>query len=329
MDHLFFDIECADGSNICSFGYIIVDEKFNVIDKKDILIDPECAFKLGRAGFDGRIHLAYTPDEFREHPPYSEMFDGISALLTAPDRVLWGHAISSDIEYLDIANARYGKKRFDIAVYDTQKIYADIKGATQKSKLEKIMEECEIDVSHLTAHKSSDDAEMSMLTVKKICEYKNCAIAELTAQSAAARVDRATMDKAYRYRQLKKTIEHNKTKYRREYRVWESIYFPDIVDKFEIAVAEKIIDAVFDNCYELTLRSDKCDYCVTDEVRGEIGLSRPECKIVTYAELSEMLNVDIDRNGNISKRLQNAGSSFGELLEKALNGKRSARKIIE
>lgn len=63
MRYLFFDIECADGSKaICEFGYVLTDEKFNIIRKRNILIDPECHFNLaGRVGQDdlsSLIHIA-------------------------------------------------------------------------------------------------------------------------------------------------------------------------------------------------------------------------------------------------------------------------------
>lgn len=31
MRYLFFDIECCDGENICEFGYVITDEKFQTL----------------------------------------------------------------------------------------------------------------------------------------------------------------------------------------------------------------------------------------------------------------------------------------------------------
>lgn len=52
MKFVYFDIECCDGYNICSFGYVVSDEKFNILVKKDISINPNCKFKHGRAGFD-------------------------------------------------------------------------------------------------------------------------------------------------------------------------------------------------------------------------------------------------------------------------------------
>ena len=34
MRYLFFDIECCNGRNICEFGYVITDDKFNILKKK-------------------------------------------------------------------------------------------------------------------------------------------------------------------------------------------------------------------------------------------------------------------------------------------------------
>ena len=54
MNYLFFDIECAncDGGNgkICSFGYVLTDTDFNVLEYKDLLIDPKAKFKLNGYG---------------------------------------------------------------------------------------------------------------------------------------------------------------------------------------------------------------------------------------------------------------------------------------
>ena len=51
MRYLAFDIECCDGKHICEFGYVITDEKYNIIKKFVITINPESKFNLvGRPG---------------------------------------------------------------------------------------------------------------------------------------------------------------------------------------------------------------------------------------------------------------------------------------
>ena len=44
LDYLFFDIEASEGRSMCSFGYVLTDENFNVLEKEDILINPEARF---------------------------------------------------------------------------------------------------------------------------------------------------------------------------------------------------------------------------------------------------------------------------------------------
>lgn len=41
MRYLFFDIECSEGKSMCSFGYVLTDEKFRILEKDDILMNPE------------------------------------------------------------------------------------------------------------------------------------------------------------------------------------------------------------------------------------------------------------------------------------------------
>ena len=46
MKYLFFDIECWDGNHICSFGYVIINSDFEILEKRDLVINPEKVFKL-------------------------------------------------------------------------------------------------------------------------------------------------------------------------------------------------------------------------------------------------------------------------------------------
>ena len=39
MKYLFFDIECCDGHHICEFGYVLIDEQFNILERDCLTID--------------------------------------------------------------------------------------------------------------------------------------------------------------------------------------------------------------------------------------------------------------------------------------------------
>lgn len=50
MDYVFFDIECANciegQAKICSFGYVVTDEQFDVIEREDLIVNPKAPFLL-------------------------------------------------------------------------------------------------------------------------------------------------------------------------------------------------------------------------------------------------------------------------------------------
>ena len=78
MKYLFFDIECADGgkATICSFGYVITDMDFNILDHDDILMNPEGRFYLtGRAGRPD-VNLAYPIEHFKNAPNFKAFVNG-------------------------------------------------------------------------------------------------------------------------------------------------------------------------------------------------------------------------------------------------------------
>ena len=176
MNYLFFDIECCNGYHICSFGYVIIDEEFNIIRKEDFIINPKKKFKLGRANFDPEINLAYTQEVFKQQPEFNYYYGKIKKLLK--NNTVLGHSISSDINYLKIACKRYKRPLIHQEIFDTQKLY----GKLYKEKdisLEKIANKLHIDISFLIKHKSCDDAHISMLILKEICKQKNCSIMKI------------------------------------------------------------------------------------------------------------------------------------------------------
>lgn len=160
---------------MCSFGYVIVDDKFNIKEKKDILINPKKKFKPSRSGFDARIQLAYAEDEFIKYPKFLNTYDEIKSLLIKKNRIILGHSVDYDLKYLFRACKRYNQPEIKVKAYDTQKIYSK----KNRVALHKIVGELGIDISNLKEHKSCDDAEMSMLYIKAICDKGNITIDEL------------------------------------------------------------------------------------------------------------------------------------------------------
>ena len=77
MRYLFFDIECCNGRNICEFGYVITDDKFNILEKKDTTINPENKFNLiGRPGHRD-LYLCYDESVYYKSYKFPYYYDEI------------------------------------------------------------------------------------------------------------------------------------------------------------------------------------------------------------------------------------------------------------
>jgi hypothetical protein len=84
MKYLFFDIECSvvskNAAKICAFGYCLTDEKFNILEKEDLLINPQGGFHLtDRKGTQGLV-LPYEYAGFKNYPTFLQRKEKIYGL---------------------------------------------------------------------------------------------------------------------------------------------------------------------------------------------------------------------------------------------------------
>lgn len=177
MNYCFFDIECANcyggKGKICSFGYVLTDENLNVLEKKDIVINPRSSFNLGPD-----LKLAYTKAEFRQAAPFTEYYDEIGALLEYPEYVILGYSIENDCNFLRSDCKRYNLPCFDFPFYDVQCIVMQMFDLQNMPSLQKALEFFGMHEDQ-EIHKSDDDAYMTMLAMKGACRYLGITPAEL------------------------------------------------------------------------------------------------------------------------------------------------------
>ncbi|MCL2234673.1 MAG: exonuclease domain-containing protein [Firmicutes bacterium] len=163
MNYFFFDIECCDGRHICTFGYVLTDENFNIIKKKDIIINPRRPFCTGK------VKLAYKIDIFKRAQEFPQFYDEIFSLLTKKDQMIIGHSISDDFNYLRRACERYKLELPNFEFFDSQILFAHLTNEpNSRKKLKEITELLEI-THELRSHKSDDDADMVKEIVQKLC----------------------------------------------------------------------------------------------------------------------------------------------------------------
>lgn len=181
MKYLFFDIECANPkyNSICTFGYVMTDENFGVIEQRDILMNPE-------TGYDKYVIkniLRYPTEELDAQMPFPCYYDEIEKLMCSPETVTLGFSISNDIRFLNETCIRYRLPSLNYRFFDVQKIYGDYAKQDQASI------ETAGEVLHLNkpffVHRSDEDARITMEILKAICAEKGMTLPMLLSEAAS------------------------------------------------------------------------------------------------------------------------------------------------
>ena len=156
MKYLSFDIECCDGQHICEFGYVLIDEQFNVLERDCITINPEYKFKLTGREKESDISLAFPEDVYYNSPTFDFYYERIKKILTTSDCQIIGFSLSNDAGFLATAYELYEKEPISFTYYDFQKLYQGYTKAKNRTSVEGFVEELQI--SDITLHKSDDDS---------------------------------------------------------------------------------------------------------------------------------------------------------------------------
>lgn len=181
MNFVFFDIECASvnktTAKICAFGYVVCDDKFNIIKKEDILINPKGNFHLtDRKGSKGLV-LPYAYSEFKNYPPFKQAYPYIKELLEDKNNIVLGHSILNDVKYLNLETRRFKLPSFDFQFLDSQLMFMSYSGDfSHQSGLEHIAVNLGVE---FTPHRAVDDAYATMRVVEAICNAEKCSFEEL------------------------------------------------------------------------------------------------------------------------------------------------------
>jgi DNA polymerase III alpha subunit (gram-positive type) len=174
MKYLFFDIECCDGVHMCEFGYVLIDEQFNVLDRDCITINPEHEFRLSGREKESDIKLAFPEEVYYNSPKFDFYYDRLKGLLTMPDCQIVGFSLSNDAGFLATAYERYGKEPISFTYCDFQNLYQGYTKSKNRTSVGNIVEELQI--GDITLHKSDDDsfAVVKVLQIISAKESLNC-----------------------------------------------------------------------------------------------------------------------------------------------------------
>lgn len=201
--YLFFDIECAncfDGiGKMCSFGYVLTDAEFNILDSDDVVMNPETEFDWYLFSPKNRCPLAYSKDYFRAQRNFEAYYKPLKKLIEAPDRKVIGFSSANDVGFIVSACERYNLPLIQFAAFDIAVIVDNAKG--EKKGLADWCAHYNIDTSSLQAHKSEDDAVMTMKLTQAFCKENNTGIEELLEKNKGCRL---SVEKYLEHREIKR-----------------------------------------------------------------------------------------------------------------------------
>lgn len=170
---------CTGGVNdgsLCSIGYALFDEQMQLLEQKDILINPlPEKFRLCAYGKPAEIQFSYTEAEFRAAPRFSGVYEQFKGLFDE-NTVVLGFSFSNDIRYINNACEKFGLPRIPFKYLDVQTIYALYVGKKEQRGLSKVAEEFGITFAE---HRSDEDARATGLILKNIMQKLNLTLPEL------------------------------------------------------------------------------------------------------------------------------------------------------
>jgi DNA polymerase III epsilon subunit-like protein len=315
MNLVFFDIECAGVhktyAKICAFGYVMCDEKFNIIEKRDILINPKGRFELTDRRGDKGIVLPYNYDEFKNYPKFSAVYPEIKALLENKDNVVIGHAVLNDVKYLNLETKRFRLPSFKFSFADSQMFFmASINDFSRQFGLEFIAQELGVE---FTPHRAADDAYATMKVVEAMCKKHDCDFFGLTAilGFTAGKISNYNVTppqcSSYRkYKQLKnkekferaqKRIEFNNNVTRRRQKVkgrltGKKFNFSRKIED-NTAISLDLVDKIYELGGFYCQRVEECTHYVTIQDDDSDRTKKAEAAgkiILTLEQFGELLN---------------------------------------
>ncbi|MBR2442013.1 MAG: 3'-5' exonuclease [Clostridia bacterium] len=317
MKYLFFDIECSvvskKAAKICAFGYCLTDEKFNILEKEDLLINPQGGFHLtDRKGTQGLV-LPYEYGSFKKYPTFKERAEKIYALLQDTDTLVAGHATMNDVKYLNLESHRFSLPSFKFDFADTQFLYMNRVGDfSRQFGLGIIAKELGV---QFVAHRAVDDAYATMKIAEAMCreEGEDTILPDLLKKYGVklGRIENYEITQttsvgltAYKEAQERKKEERERTKaafYRfmdkeKRKRAKEGLLKNQTVCfshplELDLPLSKKLLSAAFAEGAFFTSRAEECDLYICFEGEGGQRLNSAKGKVLTAQEFSAYLGI--------------------------------------
>ena len=180
MKYLFFDLEYATskGGNIkiCEFGYVLTNEKFEILNKSNFIIDPY----INKRDWDWRVVkkiLTRKVKEYESMPRFDEYYFDIKDLINSADYVI-GHSLDGDAKALNDDCQIYKLNSINFDFYDIKKFYMEYKNTKNQISVNNIMKSFNIQGDE-RAHDAEADAYNTMLDLKAMLDSLELSLEDL------------------------------------------------------------------------------------------------------------------------------------------------------
>lgn len=183
MTYLFFDIECANCFNgigkICSFGYVLCDENFSVIESEDFLMNPDTIFDWYLFKQNSKCRLSYSREDYIANPKFPHYYDKIKSLLEESNRIVIGFGCQSDVATIATECLRYDLELIDFNCHDIHTALEKFFG--EKGGLGTLVEKLGISTEGMEFHDSRADAYFTMKVTEKLVNEQKKPLNEILA----------------------------------------------------------------------------------------------------------------------------------------------------
>ncbi len=319
MKYLFFDIECAgvfkNVAKICAFGYCLTDEQFHILEKEDLLINPQGNFHLtDRKGTQG-IVLPYKYADFKNYPTFPKRAEKIYALLEDKDTLVMGHAVMNDVKYLNLESKRFSLPSFKFSFADTQFLYMNKIGEfSRQFGLGAIAQELGVE---FLPHRAVDDAYATMKVAQAMCEGEGLSLPEMLKkyQIKLGSIDgyeitQSTSKPFEDYRAERERQKEEREKTRAAFHIFadrekrkrekegklknKTVCFSHGIE-LNLPLAKRMLQAAFSEAAKITFRAEECDLYICDENENGQRLQSVKArggKVLSAAEFCTYLQVE-------------------------------------
>lgn len=180
MKILFCDLEYATSkggsAKICEFGFVRTDEKFNIIEKSNFIINPNISYRDWDWYVVKKI-LTRKKDEYLKSPTFDFYYDRIKELIERSDFVI-GHSLRGDAKALNGELQRYHLPAINYAFYEVNQFYKSYANAKRTVSVVDMLKEMNLDGDD-HRHDAEGDAYNVMIELKEMTDKLEVSLPEL------------------------------------------------------------------------------------------------------------------------------------------------------